>query len=29
MQVKEITEMLGINRERIKYFKKMEVFAPE
>ncbi|MDE1549835.1 MerR family transcriptional regulator [Jeotgalibaca caeni] len=29
MQNKEVTEKLGINRERIKYFKKQAVFVPE
>ena len=29
MQPKEVCELLGIGRERIKYFKKQEVFAPE
>lgn len=29
MQTKEVTKMLGINRERIKYFKKQGVFIPE
>lgn len=29
MQTKEVTKMLGINRERIKYFKKQGVFVPE
>lgn len=29
MQTKEVTKKLGINRERIKYFKKQGVFVPE
>lgn len=29
MQTKEVTKILGINRERIKYFKKQGVFVPE
>lgn len=29
MQNKEVTEKLGIKRERIKYFKKQAVFVPE
>lgn len=29
MQTKEVTKMLGVNRERIKYFKKQGVFVPE
>jgi len=29
MQTKEVTKMLGVNRERIKYFKKQNVFMPE
>lgn len=29
MQTKEVTKLLGINRERIKYFKKQGVFVPE
>ena len=29
MQTKDVTKMLGINRERIKYFKKQNVFVPE
>lgn len=29
MQTKEVTKMLGINRERIKYLKKQGVFVPE
>ena len=29
MQTKAVTKMLGINRERIKYFKRQGVFVPE
>ncbi|MDT3702175.1 MAG: MerR family transcriptional regulator [Thermincola sp.] len=29
MQTKEVTKMLGINRDRIKYFKKHGVFVSE
>jgi len=29
MRTKEVTKMLGINRERVKYFKKQGVFVPE
>jgi DNA-binding transcriptional MerR regulator len=29
MQTREVTKKLGINRERIKYFKKQGVFIPE
>ncbi len=29
MQTKDITKMLNISRERIKYYKKKQVFAPE
>ena len=29
MQTKDVTKMLGIDRDRIKYFKKQGVFVPE
>ena len=29
MQTKDITKLLNIPRERIKYYKKKQVFAPE
>ncbi len=29
MQANEVTKLLGITRERIKYFRKQEVFEPE
>lgn len=29
MQANEVTKLLGINRDRIKYFRKQEVFEPE
>ena len=29
MQTQDVTKLLGINRERIKYFKKQNVFTPE
>lgn len=29
MQTKDVTKLLGINRERIKYFKRQGVFEPE
>lgn len=29
MQAREVLELLNIDRERLKYYKKMEVFSPE
>lgn len=28
-QAKEVCELLGLNNNRLKYFKKMEIFVPE